>query len=170
MTTTVTSEKVTRVVPGAIHTSTRLSRIPSEVAEHFEAIGSVLSVAYADQRAVAQYQVSGRVPVFRDEMTDECHKALLRAGWREERTDGTYRIGDCLLYVQPESQRDAYREEKRMEWLRLDDEDHWRDEIEGLNQSLKSQVSSTVGASLFPTHLSSASAHVRRGPITGDES
>jgi hypothetical protein len=153
-------EKLTRVLAERSR-AVELSRIPPGVVAHYQDVGSVLSVAYADAKAIAQYQVSGRVPVFRDELPEDCHKSLLHSGWREEKTDGTYRIGDCLLYVQPEEQRDMNRLEHELDWLRLDDEDTYRAQLE----EVQGQVSSALGGNvrLEYTHLAPASAHVRRG-------
>jgi hypothetical protein len=162
-------QKVTRVVHGAYRSSSRLSKVPREVEEHYGAIGSVLSVGFGHQQAISQYQLSGRIPVFKEELTDECHRALLRGGWRFEATDGTYRIGDCILFAQPEGQRDENREDRRLEWLRLDDEDTYRAEVEGMREQL-SGVNPNVGADVVIQHLSRLSDHVRRGPVTGDAS
>lgn len=162
----MTTEKITRVMPGSHQSSSRLSKIPEEVEQHYAAIGSVLSVGYGHQQAISQYQITGRIPVFREELTDECHRSLLRSGWRYESTDGTYRIGDCTLFAQPEAQRDANREERRLEWLRLDDEDTWRAEVEDMREQL-SGVNPNVGADVIVQHLSRVSDHVRRGPVTG---
>lgn len=161
----MSAAKVTRVVSDRMATPRKMLRIPPEVEEHYRAIGCVLSVGYADQKAVAQYQVRGRVPVFREELSEDVRRALLRGAWREEPTDGTYRLGDCILYVQPEEQRDANRAEAEMAWLRMDDEETYREQIEELNQALRSQTSPSVGAGLYPTHLSAVSDHVRRGRI-----
>lgn len=161
----MSTEKLTRVVSDRMRAPRGMVHIPSEVEEHYRAIGCVLSVGFAAQEAVAQYQVRGRVPIFREELTDDVHKSLIRGGWIESKVDGTYRLGDCLLYVQPEEQRESNREEARLQWLQLDDEETYREEIERLNAALKSQTSPSVGAGLIATHLSSVSDHVRRGPI-----
>lgn len=159
------TEKVTRVASDRMAPPRKMLRIPEAVEEHYRAIGCVLSIGFADQKAVAQYQMRGRVPVFKEELSQDAHRALLRGGWREEAVDGTYRLGDCLLYVQPEEQRDANREEARLDWLRMDDEQTYREQVEDLNRALQEQTSPSVGAGLHATHLSSVSDHVRRGRI-----
>lgn len=144
----------------------QFTNIPQEIVDHYEGLGYVVTLASADPNVVTMLGTMGRHPILadEDEMDESVLRAAKRAGFHIE-PDGTLKKPDCLLYKQPASAQQYWREEAMMEFAMQDDPEHVFEQMEEWNQKLEAAAREQGRGSAYsrmdPSHskVSPASDH-----------
>lgn len=113
-----------------------LSYIPSELADYFESRGERVTLASKLDQEIAKLSCSQRFPLAADEIPPEIrgegNRNLARYGFRLS-PEGFVSKGDCFLFIQPHSARDAELAAGYDEWLSKDSEAYVDGQVDSIN-------------------------------------
>lgn len=113
-----------------------LSYIPEDVAGYFESLGIRVTLASNLDQEVAKLSLTSRFPLNIDEIPDdvrgEGNRNLTRFGFRIG-PDGFIKKGDCILFAQPHTAREAELEAGYEMWLSQDSPNYVDEQVDTIN-------------------------------------